>query len=270
MNKTLLRTLLFLLCAFATTLSAPVIGRTVWTELDHWYFRKAGVDSWQRVKVPHSCNATDGQSARYYRGQTYYRTTVKRCGKSQFLYLMGAAQRSVVSVNDKVVAEHRGGYTPYSVNLTPYLSKGQDNVLLVECDNTLDRNMAPVSSDFNKNNGLHNKVYLIETDEVFCDFQTMGYDAFHVTTLDVSAHSANIVLNTDVRNISTQSRSVDVVFKVTDRQGREVMFNRQSLTLPANSCKPVSIKPKYSCGRGTEKWRTTPHSSAYGALPLTL
>lgn len=239
MNKTVLRTIVFSVCSFVATSLACVSARTVWTELGHWDFRKASVDVWQRVKVPHSCNAADGQSANYYRGKTYYRTLVSRHGKAQFLYLMGAAQRSVVSVNGKVVAEHCGGYTPYSVDLTPYLTKSRDNVILIECDNTLDCNMAPVSSDFNKNNGLQNKVYLVETDDVFCDFQSMGYDAFHVTPIDVSAHSANIVLNTQVRNMSAESRNIEVVFRVTDRQGKQVMSNRQALNLPANASLPV-------------------------------
>lgn len=235
----MLRTIVFCVCSFVATSLACVSARTVWTELGQWDFRKASVDVWQRVKVPHSCNAVDGQSANYYRGKTYYRTLVSHHGKAQFLYLMGAAQRSVVSVNGKVIAEHCGGYTPYSVDLTPYLTKLRDNVLIIECNNTLDRNMAPVSSDFNKNNGLHNKVYLVETDDVFCDFQSMGYDAFHVTPIDVSAQSANIVLNTQVRNISAESRNIEVVFRVSDRQGKEVMSNRQALNLPANTSLPV-------------------------------
>lgn len=214
--------------------AAGLQGQTKWTELKRWDFRKAGEAAWTEVTLPHSCNAADGQSKRYYRGLTCYRTVVRPSAREQFLYLMGAAQRSVVSVNGKQIAEHRGGYTPYCVRLTPHLSAG-DNTLTVECDNTLDRNMAPVSSDFNKNNGLHNKVWLVETGDVFCDFEAMGYDALHVTPLRVSQRSADVVVNTVVRNAADQSRRVTVVFRLKDSQGRQVAVKKQKLSVEPNS-----------------------------------
>ncbi len=214
--------------------AAGLHGQTRWTELKRWDFRKAGETAWTEVTLPHSCNAADGQSKRYYRGLTCYRTVVRPSAQEQFLYLMGAAQRSVVSVNGKQIAEHRGGYTPYCVRLTPHLTAG-DNTLTVECDNTLDRNMAPVSSDFNKNNGLHNKVWLVETGDVFCDFEAMGYDALHVTPLHVSQRSADVVVNTVVRNAAAQSRRVTVVFSLKDSQGRQVAVKKQKLSVEPHS-----------------------------------
>ncbi len=211
-----------------------VNGLTRWTELKRWEFRKAGEASWTEVVVPHSCNALDGQSSKYYRGLTCYRTTVSRSGKEQFLYLMGAAQRSVVSVNGKQIAEHRGGYTPYCVRLTPHLADG-NNTLTVECDNALDRNMAPVSSDFNKNNGLHNKVWLVETGDVFCDFEAMGYDAFHVTPLNVSSHQADVVVNTVVRNVAASSKRLTLVFRLKDKEGNTVAVKKRKLRVSPQS-----------------------------------
>ena len=67
-------------------------AQTKWTELNNWDFRKANETEWRKVTLPHSCNAIDGQSARYYRGSAYYRTSIERSGQEQFLYLMGAAR----------------------------------------------------------------------------------------------------------------------------------------------------------------------------------
>lgn len=225
----------FLAVFFLSAMSSVGLsGQTRWTELDRWEFRKAGESGWSEVVLPHSCNAADGQSAHYYRGLTCYRTAIRRSGKEQFLYLMGTAQRSVVAVNGKKISEHRGGYTPYCVRLTPYLADGY-NELAVECDNTLDRNMAPVSSDFNKNNGLHNKVWLVETGDVFCDFGAMGYDAFHVTPLNVSARKADVIVNTVVRNTAVKGRRVTVVFRIKDGEGRTVAVRKKKLGVAPQS-----------------------------------
>lgn len=207
-------------------------AQTKWTELNSWDFRKANETEWRKVTLPHSCNAIDGQSARYYRGSAYYRTSIERSGQEQFLYLMGAAQRSVVSVNGQAICEHGGGYTPYCVRLTPHLKAGT-NEIMVECDNTLNRSLAPVSSDFNKNNGLHNEAWLVETGHVYCDFQTMGYDALHVTPLNVSAQSADVKLNTLVQNTASEGQDIRVVFKIKNHEGKTVSSSKQKIHVAA-------------------------------------
>lgn len=233
----------FFLCTLLCMLiAAPMVqARTTWTELSQWSFLRPDVGQWEEVSVPHSLNALDGQSAHYYRGKAYYRKVIHRSANKQFLYVMGAAQRSAVYVNGKLVVEHKGGYTPYSVYLTPYLDN-YNSVVQIECDNSLDRNMAPVSSDFNKNNGLHNKIYLVETNDVYCDFQTMGYDAFHVTPLNVSKRSVDVVVNTVVKNLAPARKAVDVVIKLKNKKGKVVASHKQSVVVEPQSSTDVSWK----------------------------
>lgn len=220
----------FAAVVLAGLLAMGASARTRWTELKKWEFRKTADTEWRSVCVPHSCNNIDGQSANYYRGMAHYRTSLKSHGdKEQFLYVMGAAQRSVVSVDGRVVMEHGGGYTPYCVRLTPYLKKDGQSTVQIDCDNTLNPSLAPVSSDFNKNNGLHNKIYFVETNDVYCDFAEMGYDALHVTPLNVSDRKADIVVNTLVRNTSDRSRKVDVLFRIKDMKGRVVARSSQTV-----------------------------------------
>lgn len=225
------------------TLAAVVAtsAQTSWQELRDWDFRKDADAEWQRVRVPHSCNATDGQSARYYRGLTHYTTTIRKAQAAQFLYIMGAAQRSVVAINGEQISEHRGGYTPYCVELTQALHEG-DNTLTISCDNTLDRNMAPVSSDFNKNNGLHNCVYLITTADAHIDYQAMGYDGIHVTPTNVSRSEADLAVNTIVSNESAQSKRLKAIFTLRDMKGHAI----------AKSNKQVTISPR---GRKAVRWQ---------------
>lgn len=214
-------------------------AQTQWQELRDWRFRKDADTEWQAVTVPHSCNANDGQSARYYRGLTHYTTMVRRTNTPQFLYVMGAAQRSVVMVNGVKLAEHRGGYTPYCVELTKALHQG-DNELTITCDNSLDRNMAPVSSDFNKNNGLHNSLYLISTGDAYIDYASMGYDGIHVTPTNVSHQRADITVNTIVCNASAKTKRLTALFTIRDKEGRAVARGTKKLTVSAKAHTPVA------------------------------
>ena len=136
-------------------------------QLKEWEFSKDG-SSWETVAVPHSYNAEDGHSPYYYRGKATYRCDLRinDVKKTHYIFFEGAAQAAVVKVNGEQVASHKGGYTPFSVNISEALQKGV-NRLEVVCDNSEDVEMIPVSSDFNKNGGLHNPVWLLVMDDVY-------------------------------------------------------------------------------------------------------
>ena len=136
-------------------------------QLRNWSFSKDG-SSWTQVSVPHSYNAVDGHSPSYYRGEGTYRRDfrVSDVKHPHYLLFEGAAQAASVKVNGSLLASHKGGYTPFVVDITEAIKRGNNTVEVV-CDNSVDLNMVPVSSDFNKNGGLHYPVWMLEMDEVY-------------------------------------------------------------------------------------------------------
>ena len=167
---------------FLLALALSLVGLTLSatdTLLSQWQFSLDG-KNWESVSVPHSYNAVDGHSAAYYRGPGIYRTTVNlRTDRSQFLLFEGAAQAAKVYVNGVLALAHKGGYTPFVVPLDKVV-KGE-NAIDVVCDNTMDLEMIPISSDFNKNGGLHYPVHLLEFDGVYFDPVKFGPQRFHLT-----------------------------------------------------------------------------------------
>ena len=136
-------------------LSLFAVACSVESELTDWEFSKDG-EQWEAVTVPHSYNAQDGPTQNYYRGKAHYRREVSfPSGKNAFLLFEGAAQAAEVYLDGTLLKAHKGGYTPFVV---PLPHSGQVEVV---CDNTEDIEMIPVSSDFNKNGGLHNPVRLL-------------------------------------------------------------------------------------------------------------
>ena len=181
-------------------------------QLKEWEFSKDGSD-WQTVSVPHSYNAEDGHSPYYYRGKATYRcdlriTDVK---KTYYLFFEGAAQAAVVSVNGEQVAAHKGGYTPFSVNITEALRKGV-NRLEVVCDNTEDVEMAPVTSDFNKNGGLHNPVWLLVMEDVYFSPEDYGMYRLRCETPEVTKRK--VVTNVKAKLVNNSNRDAEILVRV--------------------------------------------------------
>ena len=219
MKKTLFFAILVLLlgsCAHSAQDALRYVpkGQTALTE---WEFSKDGT-GWDRVTVPHSYNAVDGRSAKYYRGPATYRRTIdiKEPEKPAYLLFEGAAQKAAIRVNGQEACVHKGGYTAFAVDLKGLTVKGENTVEVV-CDNTEDLELIPVSSDFNKNGGLHNPAWLyVPSGEVFFDPVDFGPYRLHVVQEKVSEAAASVFVKAAVHG------KADVLLKVRDAKGKVV------------------------------------------------
>ncbi len=181
-------------------------------QLKEWEFSKDGSD-WETVEVPHSYNAEDGHSPYYYRGKATYRCDLRinDLKKAYHVFFEGAAQAAVVKVNGEQVAVHKGGYTPFSVNVTEALRKGV-NRLEVVCDNSEDVEMAPVTSDFNKNGGLHNPVWLLVMEDVYLSPEDYGMYRLRCETPVVT--KSKVVTNVRAKLVNSGNRDADIMVRV--------------------------------------------------------
>ena len=181
-------------------------------QLKEWEFSKDG-STWQTVQVPHSYNAEDGHSPYYYRGKATYRCDLRITDikKTHYLFFEGAAQAAVVKVNGEQVAIHKGGYTPFSVNITEALTKGV-NRLEVICDNTEDVQMAPVTSDFNKNGGLHNPVWLLVMEDVYLTPEDYGMYRIRCEIPEVT--KKKVVTNVRTKIVNSGNRDANILVRV--------------------------------------------------------
>ncbi|MBQ7682847.1 MAG: hypothetical protein IJT48_00005, partial [Bacteroidaceae bacterium] len=223
--------MLMMLCPL-WAVSAKMNG-TQTRELSQWAFRRATDSEWTRVRLPHSTNAVDGQSAEYYRGEAMYRTEVKLKdteGQNYFLIFKSAAQAATILVNGRQAATHKGGYTPFTVDITRYVREGR-NEIEVRTDNTMDLTMPPVSSDFNKNNGLHDRVYLLCSGPIYINTSTMGYSGLHVRQQNVSRRHADLIVETQLMNTAAEKREVTVEVALLDAQGRVVVEASQPVSI---------------------------------------
>ncbi len=248
--KPLRASLLFLLGLVAL----PGVGQRLGSEsvsLVDWQFSKDSVQ-WTAVSVPHSYNALDGVTAKYYRGKGYYRRSIHLTAgdadRPLYLLFEGAAQQAWVYVNGQLLTHHRGGYTPFVLDVSNLLHEG-DNLVAVTCDNHEDVSLIPVSSDFNKNGGLHNPVFLLKMSPIYVSPLSSGLYRLHVTVPQVSAQKATTVMSAELRNASGKTERVSVDYLLKDASGHTAYQHTDRLLLSATPGAATSLSHSFTLPR---------------------
>ena len=129
----------------------------------NWIFSKEGHD--EPVTLPHTWNAIDGQDGGndYYRGTCCYTTVLPDIvlpenGRA-VLQFDAVAMTAEVYLNEQKLAEHKGGYSAFCVDITDALRNGI-NLLRVNVDNSDNDTVYPQKADFTFYGGIYRDVTL--------------------------------------------------------------------------------------------------------------
>ena len=133
--------------------------------------------SWQRVTLPHtnarfpwhSFDETAFQFASAYR--RHFPAPAGWRGKRVFVDFAGAMTAAAVTINGHRFPEYKGGYTPFSFELTPHLKFGAENVLAVELDSTERADIPPFGGniDYLTFGGIYRDVQLRVVPKLFLE-----------------------------------------------------------------------------------------------------
>lgn len=131
-------------------------------------------DEWETIPVP-SCWNTEREAWRLYEGPAVYVRTFDAppaAGRT-FLHFEGAASAAYVFLNGTYLGWHRGGSTPFSVEVTAALRPV--NRLLVVVDSTRrPRDVPSDNVDWFTYGGLHRSVRLVTVPETFIRTATVA------------------------------------------------------------------------------------------------
>ncbi len=92
-------------------------------------------------------------------------------GKRVFVDFEGAMTASTVWINGKLLGEYKGGFTPFSFELTPHLLPNAENVLVVQLDSTERTDIPPFGYeiDYMTFGGIYREVSLRLVSPVYLD-----------------------------------------------------------------------------------------------------
>jgi len=153
-----------------------------------WRFfkgEKAEADKWEKVTLPHTWNAYDGQDGGndYYQGVGWYEKTFCLDAVPEKVYVRfeGVNKLAEVWCNGEYIGEHRGGFSTFTLDITRCLKCGE-NEISVKADNGKELEIYPHFADFTFFGGIYRDVKLIcFDDETHFDTEKFGSDGILIT-----------------------------------------------------------------------------------------
>ena len=206
---------------------------------DGWKFIKADAgltppdDQWQAVRIPHTWNTRSADEGDhhgdphfkygYYRGACWYARALDIPadwrGKRVFIRFEAASLVAKIWFNGELLGEHRGGFTAFCYELTPYLRYGAANELRVQVDNSYQDDVPPISGDFNVDGGIYRPVHLIVTDPVCISPLNMASPGVYLTTKSLTDSAAEVEVRTLVSNGAAAAANIRVKMEIADAGG---------------------------------------------------
>lgn len=269
MKKWTLLLLLFLFCSVALQAQyqpeystagfyiLPNSGREVYNMNVAWRFQKGKADGaqrkdfddseWSVVSVPHGLEYLPAEASGCinYQGEAWYRKYFSPNqalkGKRIFLHFEAIMGKSKIWVNGQLMKEHFGGFLPAVLDITDVIDWEAGNVIAVCADNSDDPMYPPGKAqnvlDFSYFGGIYRDCWMIAHNDVFItdpnyENQVAGGGVF-VAYDNVSAKSADVLLNTQVRNNRKVAFGGKIVYQLTDISGKQI----------ASLIRPVKVLP---------------------------
>lgn len=226
----------YILIIFWCSVVCQVWGREVISLNRSWKFTpgyETKKNTFTEVNLPHTWNQ-DALTAKinYYRGLGNYEKDidipVNWQGKCIYLRFKGVNTIANVFINGRHAGEHRGGYTAFAVDLTPYIRWGEKNTIWVRVNNSPQLDIMPLVGDFNMYGGIYRDVELIVTDPYHISLSDYGSFGVYFTPAEVSRKKARIQAKILAKGKTGCSSVIRV--KIEDREGKTFLSEEQKIT----------------------------------------
>ena len=252
-RKGMVLSLLFC-CCISVTLAAqtgfPPEARIRFSVDDGWRFLPEGVayafeqnfddSKWERVSLPHTWNSKDpfDDDGTYKRGIGWYRKEIRLDGRFKdrevFLNFEGANQVTDVYVNGAFAGEHKGGYTGFTIDITPFLSWKGDmgtGLIAIQVNNAHDPFIPPLDVGYALYGGIYRDVWLIATREVHFGDVNDNAQGIHILTTGLAEGNPSVSVRAQITNEGTSAKKAQWVNQIFDPSGKMIRSFSRELTI---------------------------------------
>jgi beta-galactosidase len=234
-------------------LAAPVEarGRSVYPINRNWRFHPAKVEAavgvefddsaFTRVVIPHTNCALPWHSVEeqdYEFISTYrrrFKLPASAAGKRVFVDFEGAMTASTVWINGVSLGEYRGGFTPFSFELTQHVHLDKENVLVVFLDSTEREDIPPFGGeiDYLTFGGIYREVALRVVPQMYLD-------NIFARPKDVLSASPGLEVDCFLAGGTGEGVSLEVELREGERL---VAKGTQELTMRQTQATPLPVEP---------------------------
>lgn len=144
------------------------------------------------VTLPHSWNV-DGKATYFGTGSYLKEITFPQSwahDKRIHLRVGAASNTAVLLVNGRYAGEHHGGFSPFIVDITPYINFGVSNSIVIVVNNSSRTDVMPIASDRSFYGGLYRGCELIVTDTDHIGIFDDGTDGVRLSVRDLNESEA--------------------------------------------------------------------------------
>lgn len=224
---------------------ASAEARTVYSLNDGWQFffkLETSSDYARHISLPHTWNldALAGKGEYLQTIANYTREIFvpnEWSNKRLFVKFYGVQSIADVFVNGHHAGEHRGGWTAFTFEITPFLKYGENNSLVVVVNNSYQNDILPTSSEINLYGGIYRDVELIVTERTTVSPLYYGSDGIlihqnNITDTSVDATAAVYVT-------AKEDKSCDMTITVQAPSGETVFSRFMKVRIEPNT--PINI-----------------------------
>lgn len=222
------KTLLILVLAVA---AQPLFARHVISFNKGWRFTNKPIldNNMADITLPHSWNG-DNKGVTYFGTGSYLKeiTIPQEWAHDKRLYLrVGAASNTAtLLVNGRYVGGHRGGFTSFTFDITPFVNFGVSNSILLMVNNSPQTDVIPLPVDGSFYGGLYRDCELIVTGPNHIKMTDTGSDGVVIRPTLVNASTAE--LESDVLLEGNPGSTINVKIEIRDPETNETVATATS------------------------------------------
>ena len=229
---------------------------------ENWETCLGDSNQWQPVNLPHNWDAYEGARRLKHgnrHGSALYRKSFRiekqGEGKRYFLFFEGVGSYATVYVNGKQLGSHAGGRTTFTIDITDAIRfREEDNLLTVKAEHPKMITDLPwicggCSSEWGFSEGsqpmgIFRPVTLVISDELRIEpFGVHGWNPAPVFQEKDTLFLLNV--HTEMKNYGERIRRVELIQKLTDKDGKQIDRITDSVTLLPNESIRITQQSKY-------------------------
>lgn len=177
-------------------------------------------------------NTPNGAQTGFYPGgeyiyQKHFDVSENWRGRPVFLAFEGVYQIAYVYVNGFLACKNVNGYSDFTVELTPYLNYGKDNLIKVIADNSQMPN-----SRWYTGSGIYRNVHLLVGNRAY-----IKPDGVRISTREIGDDYANIKVEAEIKNHSTETERICVRNTIRKDKGDVTSDKKQVIIRPGETQK---------------------------------
>ena len=191
---------------------------------------------WRKLDLPHDWSIEhdfdqkwDGATGYLPGGVAWYRkhfsTEINNKDLLTFINFDGIYNHSTIFINGNEIGGQVNGYTPFTLDLTPYLNpNGKDNVIAVRVDRS-----RYIDSRWYTGSGIYRNVTLITKPKAHIPVW-----GSYITTPSVSDDKSLVNIQTELNNVHASTKELIVQTTILDPTGNNITSERSSVTIKNN------------------------------------